>query len=139
MATQIGMTMFTPLQCARSVAQAGSGAVPRWQRIALEACKQSRRAYLPTFAIGATPVQVTADASARGESVLLADPGGEPLQNWQAPNSRGLTLIVGPEGGLTEAEIDGAVANGAHKVTLGTNILRVETAAIVLLAITLKY
>lgn len=133
--TQLGMTAFTPLQCARSVAQAGAGAPSRWQRVVLESCKQSRRLYLPALNAVATPVQIVAAAATRGELILLAHPTGEPLARHYEPLRRatGFTLLVGPEGGFSEEEVGAMVKAGAYPIGLGKGILRVETAAIALL------
>src|SRR3972149_10910823 len=65
MATQLGITEFTPLACERSVVRPGANSAERWWRICLEACKQSRRPYLPELRSPATPREVMA-RTARG-------------------------------------------------------------------------
>ena len=66
---------------------------------------------------------------------MLADPSGKKLRE-AFPRSAfsSVLLIVGPEGGFTAAEVSQAQAAGANIASLGTNILRIETAAIALAA-----
>jgi len=80
---------------------------------------------------GAHPAQLliahAASDSIAIEAALAPANGGAPV-----------TLLVGPEGGFTEEEIDRARSKGAHPVTLGATRLRTETAAIVALALALE-
>jgi 16S rRNA (uracil1498-N3)-methyltransferase len=131
MATQLGMTDFTPLACARAVAAPGANAAARWRRVCLEACKQSRRLHLPAIHAEATPAAV----AAAGGWVLIAHPSGAPLAHLRPPESADkVTLLIGPEGGFTDDEVAAATAAGARAVSLGEAILRIETAAVALLA-----
>lgn len=133
MATQLGMTDYTPLECARSTMRASAALTIRWQRIVLEACKQSRRAYLPNIHAPADPVAVAAQATARAHDVWVADPDGEPpAATLSGQSLRSMTLLVGPEGGFTEAERSALVGAGARLAALSCGILRVETAAVML-------
>ena len=136
MATQLGMTRFTPLDCERSVVKPGANSTVRWKKICLEACKQSRRLYLPAFDASATPREVVERAAAEGDNVWLAHPAPQamPVSRAANQNTNDVTILVGPEGGFTEAEIERAVAAGARLLALGANILRVETAAVALVA-----
>jgi 16S rRNA (uracil1498-N3)-methyltransferase len=136
MATQLGMTRFTPLDCARSVVKPGANSPARWQKICLEACKQSRRLYLPAIETTSTPPDAARRATAEGSQVWLAHPAAQAVSITAAINqpANDVTLLVGPEGGFTETEIEQAVAAGARPLTLGTSILRIETAAVALVA-----
>jgi 16S rRNA (uracil1498-N3)-methyltransferase len=131
MATQLGMSRFTPLACERSVVAGAHGAA-RWRRICLEACKQSRRLHLPVIEAPAAPAEVAAAAS--GGVVLVAHPSGEPLRHVLDVPTAPVTLLVGPEGGFTEEEVTQAATLGATPVALGEAILRIETAAVAMLA-----
>jgi 16S rRNA (uracil1498-N3)-methyltransferase len=133
MATQLGMTDFTPLVCAHGIASGGPNSVPRWQRICLEACKQSRRAYLPQLHAPLTPAQLAAQV--RTGSLVIAHPNGAPFARWRARLTSGVTLLVGPEGGFGEDELAAVHAAGGMCVSLGAAILRIETAAGALLAL----
>jgi 16S rRNA (uracil1498-N3)-methyltransferase len=138
MATQLGMTAFTPLVCARSVARPGAASRARWQRICLQACKQSRRPWLPVIHAPATP-QALAQAAAAKHDVWIAHPGARTSPAaalaMRGDPARGLTILIGPEGGFTPEEVEAAVAAGALAVALGAAVLRIETAAIALLAL----
>ena len=132
MATQLGMTRFTPLVCERGVVKPGAHSQERWRRICLEACKQSRRVYLPEIREPASPAQVAVSH----QGAWIAHPSGVAagaMLVGTLPNE--LTLLVGPEGGFMEAEVRQAVEQGARTVSLGPAILRIETAAIGLLAV----
>jgi 16S rRNA (uracil1498-N3)-methyltransferase len=125
MATQLGMTEFTPLACERSVVRPGANSAERWRRICLEACKQSRRTYLPILHASATPQEMVAHPSATAVPVSRAVE-----QNASAD----VTILVGPEGGFTEDEVARTIGAGARQIALGTAILRIETAAVALVA-----
>lgn len=127
MATQLGMTIFQPLICERSVVKPQAGAARRWRRVCLEACKQSRRAWLPEIR---APLSL-AEALARAEDwdKWLAHPGGG-VPPAAGPGGGAVMLCIGPEGGFTDAEVETARRAGARPVSLGGAVLRVETAAV---------
>lgn len=133
MATQLGMASFAPLQCERSIVKASAHASERWRRICVEACKQSHRAYLPKILPAVSLATAIHDAD---HTVWLAHPGGEKPARVldQAESMEQVTILVGPEGGFTEAEAEEAQAAGAVPLGLGDGILRIETAAVALLS-----
>jgi 16S rRNA (uracil1498-N3)-methyltransferase len=131
MATQLGMNSWQPLACRRSVSKIGKNSYQRWQKVCLEACKQSGAAWLPELLPAAMPAEVAKQAVAGGREVLLAHPDGEKNYPVSAADKM---LMVGPEGGFTDDEVEKTVAAGARIISLGFNILRIETAAISLLA-----
>jgi len=109
--------------------------VRRWSRIALEASRVAGRAYLPEV----TEVKTWQEAvdHLRGmDTVVFADEaGGErPAKALSEPRPDQLGLVVGPEGGFTDAERESLAQVGAIAVTLGDTVLRTETAGMVLLA-----
>jgi len=129
MATQLGMTDFTPLVCERSVAMAGEQRAERWARICLGACKQSRRLFLPRLHPPASPGTIALHGTS-----LLAHPDGVALRPAIPGTSDAVTILIGPEGGFTDPELQALELAGARRVSLGTGILRIETAAVALLA-----
>lgn len=135
MATQLGMTRFAPLACARSTVAPRPETPERWQRICIEACKQSRRAHLPELGPPVSVVEAADAAAAEGARLLVAhpDPTARPVGTARG-GVAAFALFVGPEGGFTEEEIDALRVRGAHLVTLGPRVLRIETAAVALLA-----
>lgn len=98
--------------------------VARWQRIALEAAKQSGRAVVPEVSL---PTQFKSVLSPSSPCFLFSETRGHGLTQIQTDN---ITAIIGSEGGWSDEELDEARAAGAHIVTLGGRILRAETAAI---------
>ena len=133
MAAQLGMNAFVPLICERSIAQPGRSFTSRAQRIFIEACKQSRQAYLPVIEHDSTPAEVAQAARSQHATALLADPTGEPLGKL-GHEANHVLLTVGPEGGFTERELQESAHAGAKRVSLGESILRTETAAVAMLA-----
>jgi 16S rRNA (uracil1498-N3)-methyltransferase len=144
-AVELGSSRIVPVLADRTekhLAQAAGKRVERWRRLALEAAKQSRRSDLPEIA---EPVRLAAvlegegDQAARPLCVLLSEteedqPLLRVLQNNPVAAS-GIALAIGPEGGWTANEISLFTRAGWHSVTLGSRILRVETAVIAALAI----
>jgi len=125
MCVQAGMTDYWPVHFARSVSKPDAPS-ERWTRIAVEACKQSRRPWLPRLH---DPLGVSELAELAGSwQLLTADAlksaGGLPADMTQS------LLVVGPEGGLTPEESALLVDAGARSLNLGPYILRTETAAV---------
>jgi 16S rRNA (uracil1498-N3)-methyltransferase len=128
-ATELGVTKITPLITRYADihlrdASDATKRVTRWQRIALEAAKQSGRAFVPEISL---PVAFD-KLEVEGAGVMFSERGGQPIENLAAASS--ITALVGSEGGWADEEIDAAQARGFHVVTLGGRILRAETAAI---------
>ncbi|MBI3545643.1 MAG: 16S rRNA (uracil(1498)-N(3))-methyltransferase [Gammaproteobacteria bacterium] len=138
MATQLGMTHFTPLLCERSVVKPGAASMERWQRICLEACKQSRRLHLPAINNLTLLAEFIAHVAASKNNLWIAHPETTSVESapvLRQPLANDIIILVGPEGGFTAAEIELASNAGAKKISLGSNILRIEAAAVALLAV----
>ena len=126
-ATELGVTKIVPLITRyadiklRDESDA-SKRVARWQRIALEAAKQSGRAVVPEVSL---PVAVSSVFSER--CLLFSEKEGHGLTQIDMDV---VTAIIGSEGGWSDEELEQARAAGARIVTLGGRILRAETAAI---------
>jgi len=137
MLTQVGVGTFTPLHCARSVSQAKPQHYERWARLAIEAAKQSHRAWLPELT---PPVRLDewVDGINAQRPVFVADASGTRLRDWlEYPMSapRTVCLVVGPEGGFNNDERQMLENQGARFLSLGHHVLRVETAAVALTAL----
>lgn len=129
MATQAGMTRFTPLECERSASKEGKNTSERWRRIVMESMKQSRRAWLPEV----NPLTRLPELldSLEGCSILLASADGKLPVEIQLPESTvGTVVLVGPEGGFTGPELKIIQQAGAIPVRLADAVLRTETAAV---------
>lgn len=137
MATQLGITSFTPLHCEHSVVKAGENTGRRWRRIMVEACKQSRQAYVPKLNPVQTPAEIRSDTTG---TMWAAHPGGAVPDSLSLANEGSVTILVGPEGGFDDNEVDAMKANGVKLVSLGNAILRTETAATALVSyVRLRY
>jgi 16S rRNA (uracil1498-N3)-methyltransferase len=123
---EVGVTRFIPVIAHRSNSTS-SRRSDRWTRIGIEAAKQSKRYYLPAIEVPEKFEDVLNVPAAT--KIVFAERGGGPLKSALA-GSPALCLI-GPEGGWTDAELEGAQLKGFHLVGLGDTILRSETAAIV--------
>ena len=130
-ATELGVTKIVPLMTRfadiklRDESDA-SKRVARWQRIALEAAKQSGRAVVPEVEL---PNRFT--SVLKNPCLLFSEKEGHGLAQITNP----ITAIIGSEGGWSDEELDEARAASAHIVTLGGRILRAETAAIAFTAL----
>lgn len=139
-ATELGVERFIPLAADRSVvrldAAKATARVERWQRIAAEAAKQSQQPTVPV--VGAVTGISGLAALLAGALVLVCweDATGAPgiaeaIERVALDPAAECAIVVGPEGGLTAAEVDALSRAGAELVTLGPTILRTETAGIV--------
>lgn len=142
-AVELGVTGIHPVACERSVvrldAAKGAKRAERWRKIAAEAARQCGRADLPEVREPRPLAEALAELRGRDDLAKLVA--------WEEAEAVGLkafleahahlpghALVVGPEGGLSEAEVRAARAAGFEAVTLGRRILRTETAALAVLA-----
>jgi 16S rRNA (uracil1498-N3)-methyltransferase len=123
---EVGVTRIAPFVASRSNVSA-AGRQDRWLRIVVEAAKQSKRYYLPALD---TPVTFEEVLSIQASSkILFAERGGGPLKS--ALSGWPVIYAIGPEGGWTDHELVSARDHGFGLVSLGSGILKAETAAIV--------
>ncbi|OAI55206.1 hypothetical protein AYO44_00400 [Planctomycetaceae bacterium SCGC AG-212-F19] len=129
--TELGVTRFVPLRCARSVVVPRESTQEKLERWVIEASKQCGRNVLMEIATPADWPSYVARADLPAQR-LVAHPSGHdvPLRVEGLPTA----IAVGPEGGFTDEEIAKAVEAGWQVVGLGPRIMRVETAAIALAA-----
>jgi 16S rRNA (uracil1498-N3)-methyltransferase len=136
--TELGVTTVIPLETQRGVAQPNAAALGRLCRYVIEAAKQCGRNRLMKIATPRTwsdwVLPAEASNKAPVERRLLAHPRGKPLSQVDLSVPLSTQLAIGPEGGFTETEIELAASNGWQLVDLGPRILRVETAAVALVA-----
>jgi 16S rRNA (uracil1498-N3)-methyltransferase len=145
--TELGVTTLVPLITERSIAQPAASALDRLRRSIIEAAKQCGRNRLMKIAepqlwtdwvSGNCGLVIESEIRNPKSEIanrrLLAHPGGLPLSELDHSKPIHTQLAIGPEGGLTEAEVAAATAAGWQTISLGPRILRVETAAITLSA-----
>lgn len=105
----------------------------KWSSIAKEASKQSIRPFLPRVDAHSTTRELGGLLS--GQHIIVLDPAGDTALGALALDDRDIAIVVGPEGGISPAELSLFRDNGASIVTLGSNILRTSTAGPAALAI----
>ena|SRR5579885_3565565 len=139
--TELGVSKILPLIARRTDAHLGSAAgkrVERWRRIALQAAEQSRRASPPEIS---EPIKLRDALAITGKHriVLSESEQEQRLRDLLSPGTNAdAVLAIGPEGGWTEDELQLLRQNGWASATLGTTILRAETAAIAATALAIS-
>lgn len=124
--TEIGVDKIIPLHTKYSVVLPREAKQERWKRILIEACKQSKRAWLPELKPLSTIEQALQE---KADLKLWLDQAGKPVREvLQKPAST--IAFIGPEGGFNDEEKALLKNAGCIPVSLGENILRIETAAI---------
>ena len=109
--------------------------VSRWEKIMLEAAQQCGRNQLPTLVVGETLSQVLTIEADALKLVAYENEDGHTIKTaLQSVHTNqtitDILICVGPEGGYQEKEINAIIESGGKSVSLGTTILRAETAAI---------
>jgi 16S rRNA (uracil1498-N3)-methyltransferase len=138
-ATELGVGSIRLINAERSekgLDLAAPKRLERWKRIVLESSQQSRRARLPEF-FPPVPLKEALKLTADYRLFLDEERTGAPLLNALsgATPSHHVALMIGPEGGWPDHERDAAREAGWTNVTLGSQILRTDTAGIAALAI----
>ena len=131
--TEVGVDVIVPFAAERCVARWPAGdraakALARWRSAARAAAKQARRARLPEVTELASAAEVATRLKAAARAVVL-EPGAEQaLSRLDLPAHGDVVLVVGPEGGLSPAELTEFAAAGAVETRLGDSVLRASTA-----------
>jgi 16S rRNA (uracil1498-N3)-methyltransferase len=129
--TELGVDEIVPWAAERAVVKWRDGrdarALERWRRAAREAAKQSRRPRLPVVHDPASTAELV-QRFASGCMLVLHESASEPLAHVALPASGPILLVVGPEGGVSDAELATFTAGGAQPVRLGEPVLRTSTA-----------
>ncbi|OAK63421.1 16S rRNA (uracil(1498)-N(3))-methyltransferase [Variovorax paradoxus] len=138
-ATELGVSSIQPLATAHGVLRlSGERAEKKrahWEAIAVAACEQCGRNRVPVI----HPVQAFSawigaqrqpDADTAERLVLSLADGTRGIASVPAGGGRGVLVLSGPEGGLSGAEEQEAIARGFAPITLGSRVLRAETAAL---------
>ena len=135
--TELGVSAVVPVETSRSVVHLDSGKaakkLERWQKIAQEASQQSKRVQVPTVGPYYNWKQFLQHLSEQNGLTIVfwEDEQTQSLKAFlrsQAKKPQRINLVVGPEGGLSEEEVEQLRALGAVSASLGKRILRTETA-----------
>ena len=137
-ATELGAMGIIPWQASRSISRWDGPKIAkgqaRWQQIVSEAAKQSLRAYTPEVK-NIVDTKELAGIVSNFDLVLVLDTSATAtVAGAGIPASGTLALVVGPEGGIEQSELDAFQAAGAKLVSLGANVLRTSTAGPALIA-----
>ncbi|RKU21187.1 hypothetical protein C6503_04945 [Candidatus Poribacteria bacterium] len=140
--TEIGVAQIVPIHSEHALQNPSQNRYERWHRVVISATKQCKRAWLPELCESQT-FEASLAQLEKFSLRLILNPQIE--QESQAQHIKtvlrarsqptSIALFVGPEGGFSKQEVTAAIESGCIPVTLGTNILRTETAAIVAVAI----
>lgn len=137
--TEIGVNEVIPWAASRSVSRWEgpkiAKGISRWQSIVSEAAKQSLRVYTPQVRELVSTNQLATMVSSFDLVLVLEPTAAEKLGDVTLPQQGSIALVVGPEGGIAEAEIEQLVAAGARSVALGDSVLRTSTAGIAALSV----
>ena len=134
-ATELGVAEISPIVSERCEVrlkdERADKRLAHWRQVAISACEQCGRSVLPVIhaPVALADWQRQVDADLR----LVLHPVAEPLASHARPGS--LAFLIGPEGGLSEAEVQQAQTAGYHAARLGPRVLRTETAPVVALAV----
>lgn len=138
-ATELGVDEVVPWQAERSVVvwrgERAAKSLAKWASVVTRATKQSRRSRVPVTspAVGLAPLVARVGRSAL--TLVLHEDATEPLASIELPESGDVLVVVGPEGGITDREVDALTGAGAHAVRLGSSILRASSAGPAALAV----
>ena len=130
MLTQLGVAEVIPLQCERSVTACKQSILEKWQRYAIEACKQSQNPWLPQIQSCCSLESMLHQMTSTRGAIGYADVNGGNCDKL-LKQEKDITMCIGPEGGFSQSEFDVFEQTGAYAVRLGQYILRTETAAVV--------
>jgi 16S rRNA (uracil1498-N3)-methyltransferase len=140
--TEVGADVIVPWSAERNVVawrgDRRTRGVERWQAIARAAAKQSRRLRFPTVAdvhTTADVVDLLRDASL---GLVLHETAGDRLAGVVPPESGSIVIVVGPEGGIADAELRELSDAGASPVRLGPTVLRTSSAGAAAAAVLLS-
>jgi 16S rRNA (uracil1498-N3)-methyltransferase len=138
LATEAGVDGILPWRAARCVARwedgpRGAKALARWRSTVREAAKQARRPWLPVVEEAVTTAALARRVAAADAALVLHEAAQDRLADLPLPQHGELLLVVGPEGGITDGELNVLVAAGARPARLGAEVLRASTAAAVTL------
>lgn len=143
--TELGIKEIIPVEMKRTIVQFASNKdkekkVDRWQKIALEAAKQSKRSIVPVVHLPLSFEEAIEHSKDNQLNIM-------PYENYYKKgfksiiksldknNINKIGIWIGPEGGLEEKEVETAIENKIYPITLGPRILRTETAGFTTLAI----
>ncbi len=138
-ATELGVSQIIPLRTARSIVEPGESKLDKLEQAVITACKQCGRSRLMQIAPLTSLSELLASPAMQSRLAVIGDPSAQQsvaeVLSTQSEDSPATLAFIGPEGGFTSEEVNAAIAAGAKPVRLSTNILRIETAAVVIASV----
>jgi len=137
---ELGIHTIYPLNTKRAIVKLDDKGekkkVERWQKIADEAAKQSKRSHLPLVE-KVLSIKNFSSVSKQYDLILVAYEleSSRTLKQLLSNDYKRIAVVIGPEGGFEVEEVDTLVKLGAHSISLGPRILRTETAGSTLVSI----
>lgn len=132
-AVELGVSSVAPVITERSVVRLSDARAEsretHWQGVAVDACEQCGRTRLPAIEPLGTLAQWLEHHRGAALKLVLAPGAAGGVTSLTTPRGA-VAVLIGPEGGLTPQELDGAAQAGFQPVALGPRVLRTETAAI---------
>lgn len=131
-AVELGVKKIIPIITQRTIYKSSNKderKIMRWQEMAINSCEQCGRSVVPKI----ENITIFNELSLDGTTFMLDTSTHQTLKTYPKPETT-INIVIGPEGGFTNEELDIGITNNYHKLSLGKRILRTETAAIATLA-----
>jgi 16S rRNA (uracil1498-N3)-methyltransferase len=130
--TELGVSTIIPIKTEHSAVLPREAKQERWQRILIEACKQSKQSWIPVL----KPLSTIEDALKHEAKLkILLDQSGKPIIQVLQEKPKSAIAFIGPEGGFTDDEKAKLQKAGCIPASLGKLVLRIETAAMAIAAL----
>jgi 16S rRNA (uracil1498-N3)-methyltransferase len=134
MLTEVGVDVIVPWAAERCVSvwrgERAEKSLRKWRSAAREAAKQARRAWFPEVRPMATTPEVAELLHGASVRVVLHESASGPLSHIPVPGRGEIVIVVGPEGGISDAELEAFSAVGAEALRMGSSVLRTSTAGV---------
>lgn len=138
MLTEIGVDEVVPWQAARSIVKwvpdRAERHLAKWRAVAREATKQSRRFRVPVVTVPMSTRELALRVPETALTLILHESATQSITEVELPAEGDVMVIIGPEGGVSEEELDALVAAGGRPVLISDGVLRTSTAGVVALA-----
>lgn len=137
---ELGISRIVPMISSRCVSRPDAKALvkkrERWQKIALQAAMQSRRAIVPEVCDCVSFDSAAELTKQNDKTIIFYEMGGESVRNILTDTeTKSIGMFIGSEGGFEQSEVDLVVGSGGVAATLGKRILRAETAPLAALSV----
>ena len=140
--TEVGVDVIVPWAADRCITQwrgdKVAKGVEKWRAVAREAAKQSRRTWEPVVADLASTADVVALLTASAAPIVLHESAEAPLSERALASDGDVVLVIGPEGSLTEVEVERFVGAGAELRRMEPTVMRTSTAGAVAASVVLS-